>query len=285
MSRILYIKCNCNQKCVFCLGLHENNLVGNQKILSEARKGERIVISGGETTLSRDLLKILHLAKDKGLTNIELQSNGETLAEAGFARDLMKAGVKEFNINMPSHLERLNDRITQTPGSFKKTIKGLQNLINLKARIRLTCIIHSLNYATLEDYYRFVRVNLKGIAIVVMNFIQVEGGAKENPGLVPRFNQIKPFLLRTCEYARAVKGNFLTDNVPLCIFDKRHFYFCVDYNKNMLLRQHKKTDQTLNLAKAFTVKCRICLYQKLCGGVRTDYLQLYGDKELIPICS
>lgn len=285
MSKIIYLNFNCNQRCVFCLGRHRNSLRHNEKILSQIERGERLVISGGETTLSPDLFKILKSAMDKGIKNIELQTNGITLADIVLAKNLIKAGVKEFNVNMPSHLEDLSDKITQITGSFKKKIKGLKNLINLKAYVRLTFVIHTLNYRTMENYLRFIRDKLGPVKIVEMNFIQIEGATKDSLELVPSFRQIRAFFQKACQFALREKIFLLTDNIPLCIFGKKkYFRFSVDYRKKYLQEKNKVIDETLNRAKKFIPKCQNCFYYKeFCKGIRIDYLKLYGDKGLTPI--
>ena len=225
MAKIVYINSACNQQCIFCLGKHRRTSLVTTKKLPILLKDERLVISGGETTLSPDILKMLTLAKKMHINNVELQTNAMTLAYPGLCRKLLDCGVREFNVNMPAHFEGLNDSITLTPGSLKPRLAGLRNLIHLGAKIRLTFVINKLNYATMQDYCCFVKNNLPQVNILAFNFVQIEGGALDNTAIVPRLSDIKPHLLRALSYAAKLQLNLITANIPLCILGEKK-YFC-----------------------------------------------------------
>lgn len=284
MAKILYINSLCNQKCVFCLGAKRKIRVFNDSQLPRLNSYERLVISGGETTLSPGIFKLLNLAKEKNIRNIELQTNAMTLENFNFCRRLVSRGIiREFNVNMPAHQESINDSITLTPGSFERRLTGISNLMRLRARVRLTFVINQLNYTTMPDYCRFIKKNFPQVKLLVFNFVQVEGAVRENTYLVPRFLEVKPYLLKALRYAKRARLDLATDNIPLCIFgERRYFCFSVDYNRAMLARKHPETDPTLNCKKSFIAACNQCLHKDKCGGIRRDYLELYGESEFNP---
>lgn len=286
MAKIVYINSACNQQCIFCLGKHRNIGLFTAKKLPILLKNERLVISGGETTLSPDIFKILALAKKTRINNVELQTNALTLAYPGLCRKLFDCGVREFNVNMPAHLEGLNDSITLTPGSLKLRLAGLRNLIHLGANIRLTFVINKLNYALMRDYCCFVKNNLAQVNLLAFNFVQIEGGAADNTAIVPRLTEIRPHLLKALSYAGKAQFDLITDNIPLCILgEKKYFCFSVDYRKSLLSKEMARVEKTLNLAKSFILACKKCIYRNNCGGIRSDYLKLYGEKEFRPFLS
>ncbi len=283
MAKIVYINSACNQRCIFCLGKHRKVSLFTAKKLPVLLKNERLLISGGETTLSPRLFKMLSLAKKMRINNVELQTNAINLAYASLCRKLLDCGVGEFNVNMPAHLEGLNDSITLTPGSLKLRLAGLKNLIDLGARIRLTFVINKLNYAVMRDYCCFVKNNLAQVSVLAFNFVQIEGGALDNPAIVPRLSEIKPHLLRALSYAAKMHLSLITDNIPLCILgEKKYFCFSVNYRKSLLSKKPARIETTLNLAKSFIVACDKCIYKNSCGGIRRDYLKLYGEEEFRP---
>lgn len=282
MGKIIYINSACNQKCVFCLARYRKTIFSALK-LPALSKGERLVISGGETTLSPDVFKILALTRKNKINNVELQTNAVTLADFDFCRKLFNSGVKEFNVNMPAHSEKLNDRITAAPGSFKKRLTGLKNLIRLGAYIRLTFVINKFNYTRMRDYCYFVKHNLPQVKLLAFHFVQIEGAVKNNTALVPKFQKVRPYLLAACRYAQKARLNLITDNIPLCIFGgKKYFCFSVDYRKTKLRKNTAQAEKTLNLKKNFILTCNKCVYKHKCGGIRSDYLELYGEGEFKP---
>ncbi len=283
MAKIVYINSDCNQRCIFCLGRYRNNGLSTVRKLPILLKNELLVISGGETTLSPDIFKILALAKKMHINNVELQTNAMTLAYPNLCRKLFDCGVREFNVNMPAHSDGLNDRITLTPGSLKLRLSGLKNLMHLGAKIRLTFVINKLNYATMRDYCCFVKNNLAQVSRLAFNFVQIVGAVKDNHAIVPRLSEIKPHLLKALNYAVKLQRELITDNIPLCILgEKKYFCFSVDYRKSLLGKEMARVERTLNLAKSFILACAKCIYRKNCGGIRNDYLKLYGEKEFHP---
>ena len=72
---IIYINDICNQNCVFCCGIGKKMSKDKYKpIIDKAKR--RLIISGGEPPISKDLSVILKLSKEnKNIKEIELQSN------------------------------------------------------------------------------------------------------------------------------------------------------------------------------------------------------------------
>lgn len=97
----------CNQHCPYCFALSGEDADPNEPTLEEMNakfdwllaQGEEgrefnIQLSGGEPTVRDDLPEIIRMAKDKGFSYVQINSNGRRLAqEENYARVLKEAGA------------------------------------------------------------------------------------------------------------------------------------------------------------------------------------------------
>lgn len=269
----------CNQKCLFCSAVDRKDDISLKNILRKIdgviRKGGRVItLSGGETTFSPHLFQIISYIKKRGL-GIELQTNGVTLSYPGFTKKLVRVGVDLFNINVPSHRQDLNDKITQTHGYFIKRMAGIKNLEKFGAKIRLTHLIHSLNYKELPNFVEWVNRNFKSINFIQFSFIKIQGATEDNLWLVPRYEQVEPFLALALKKCKNHKIDFIVDHIPPCFL--REF---AEYHIDLI---KIKIKANLELEKSLEEKqkikaCNACKLNKFCCGIRKDYLNLFGRR-------
>jgi MoaA/NifB/PqqE/SkfB family radical SAM enzyme len=271
MPQIIPITNNCNQNCLFCSSGARSCPTNLKSLYSFfSKEKESIVISGGEPTLSKNLFKIIEFAKKKKL-KIELQTNGINFSYFSLADKLVESEVDLFNINFPSHLSNLSDKITQTPGSFKRRMAGMENLQKLKANVRLTYVINSLNYKGMEKYVIFVKNNLSFIKYIQFSFIKILGNAKRNKWINPKYEAVQVPLLRALQKCKAEKIDFLIDHIPIC-FLPGFECFHADFIK---LRDSQESVFSLR-EKIKLNQCFSCNLNISCYGVRKDYIDLFG---------
>ena len=270
---ILPITEKCNLNCLFCSAKGRNAQMERKDMLQMINQSkDGLAISGGETTLSPDLFWVIEEAKKKNIF-IELQTNGITLCYKGLALKLVKSGVNLFNINFPSHLPSVNDKITQTKGLFDNKIKGIKNLQDIGANIRLTCVVNAFNYKYLEDYIVFIKKNFPKIKFIQFSFIKIMGGAKDNPQILVTYEKVQPYLLKAFKKCQKLGISFITDHIPLCYIDgfiEHH----IDYQKMI---RGKKSEYSLE-EKIKLKECANCRLNSYCYGVRKDYLNFFGRK-------
>jgi MoaA/NifB/PqqE/SkfB family radical SAM enzyme len=72
------------------------------------------------------------------------------LARRDYCDTLVQAGVNEFFVSVPGHDAASHDAITGVPGSFEKTLRGLENLEDHPGVISITnTVVTARNYRTL----------------------------------------------------------------------------------------------------------------------------------------
>ena len=274
----IYLNDHCNIDCVFCSSVNEDRLHTDAEIrrLIELNK-HTISFEGGEPTLSKDLPKWIRFAKDSGVRETVLCTNGAVFEKPERVQELVDAGLDVFNINFPAHIDRLYDAITQTKGYFDRRVGAIRNVIELAGgrRTRLHMVVNKFNYQTLPGYADFVIRRFPELFFVEFNMVKVLGYVKQRTFLVPRYPDMEPFLLEAWRRLRAAGIRFMTDGFPLCF----HGGFEEDSIDAWKLA---RGEQKYINEKTRTARCAPCSLSSLCPGPRRDYLELYGDAELRP---
>jgi MoaA/NifB/PqqE/SkfB family radical SAM enzyme len=127
----------CNLKCEHCMiegtmdWLEPETLGRLKQVLEYNLANHRwtgLILTGAEITLRRDLPELARLARHNGFDHVRIQTHGMRLAEEGYCRELIDAGVDEFFISVAASDAESHDAITGVRGSFDKTVRGLENL-------------------------------------------------------------------------------------------------------------------------------------------------------------
>ncbi|MBL7148110.1 MAG: radical SAM protein [Nanoarchaeota archaeon] len=272
MSSTIAITDRCNQNCIYCFAKerdkpNKKNVI--KQILSEK---DFIILTGGETTMCPDLFEILKLSNTTN-AKIELQSNGTIFSYPKFAKKIASYRIDLFNIAMPSHLEKINDEITQTKGLLKKRLGGIKNLIKLGKNVRITHVINNINYKYLLDYVKFIKKNFNQVEYLELNYIKA---TKHNTYLIPKYKDVKPFLLKALDFCVNNNIKVKVDHIPICYlngFEGLH----VDVRKIVFNVNKDHFDE-----KKYVEDCNPCKLKIICNGPRKDYTNLYGQ-DVLPV--
>ncbi|GEM_PF-2875058 len=125
----------CNNRCIYCYQDKKpcRNIepaLLKTHIFNLRRTGARLIeFSGGEPTLSYDLLDFISFAAKARYENIVLLTNGRRLAYEDYTNALIKAGVKTFVLSLPAHSAYLYDKITKASTlGFKELLRAIKNI-------------------------------------------------------------------------------------------------------------------------------------------------------------
>lgn len=95
-----------------------------------------VVFTGGEPLLRRDIYDLLRHARAQGLVTSLFTAGTHCRAPERVAQ-LKEAGLKLASISLYAAEPAIHDAVTQIPGSFEKTIAGVENLIAAGIRVKL----------------------------------------------------------------------------------------------------------------------------------------------------
>lgn len=281
----IFITDKCNQACIFCSTKGENRVPTSEEIRRCLKvHRDSITVEGGEPLLSKHLFKWVAAAKRLGIKNIILSTNAlllgehrealEPASQNNLACDLVKAGVTLFNVNFPSHIEKIHDLLTGTKNKFEARSSAVRHLIRIApGRVRLTIVVNKLNFQTLPGFADFIARFFPGILYVEINMIKVKGLVRKRTYLVPRLSHAAPFVRSAARRLKTAGISLITDGIPLCLLDGCE-ETSIDCDKML------KADRLYMGEKSRVKACSACSLKGICAGPRKDYLKLFGGGEL-----
>ncbi len=150
----------CNANCIFCY--YKQSMTEKRpeiptgkikRLLQFARKrGMKIAeFTGGEPTIRRDIIDLIHYAKGLGFESVSIITNGITLTRRNLAERLIRAGVDDFLLSIHGANHEVHDALTKVPGSFKNIVEATKIVRDLGAKIRINTVVVRQNYETLSD--------------------------------------------------------------------------------------------------------------------------------------
>src|SRR3984885_6704020 len=127
----------CNLACTHCMiegtmdWLRPESNDGLARVLADnarRRQWKGLTLTGAEVTLRRDLPDLARAAKRSGFEHVRIQTHGMRLADPDYCRELVDAGIDEYFVSITAADAETHDAITAVPGSFERSVQGLENL-------------------------------------------------------------------------------------------------------------------------------------------------------------
>lgn len=255
----------CNNNCIFCFNTKKKDK-HKEEIKTELKKLKinNLSLYGGEVTIRKDFFELIHYAKELKFKKIRIETNARIFASKEFCQKTIDAGVTEFLVSLHGFCKEQHEFITRTPESFKQTMKGISNLINLEQSVSANTVIVKPNYRNLPKIVSaFTKLKIKDINL---NFVNPLGKAFENfESSVPRYSMAAPYLARTIDKCVQRNIKISLSSVPPCIM--------TGYENNI--------NNTIPNEKAIRFrKCQDCQFKNKCSGFWKNYITKYGINEL-----
>lgn len=278
MARIVRINFRCNQACHFCfVSTHlptAQDTAIERAIVEAARRGGVLVLSGGEPTLNPRLIEYVELGKREGAVEVELQTNAMNLGDPALVRRLCDAGVDNFFVSLHGSTAEISDAVTDAPGTFVKTVAGLDEVLRSGVRTRINFVFCSINYANFPTYVEMVHERWPEATIVVSFVAGSTDVVPRSKSLIPRYSDVLPHLAEGMRRAErlgtAVHGFESMCGIPLCLVpaDLMHYFDLAEVDSGF--------DRGEFIA---TEACADCDLYGRCFGVRRGYVDLHGTDE------
>jgi MoaA/NifB/PqqE/SkfB family radical SAM enzyme len=281
-EHIIRVNFHCNQSCRFCfvsthLPAPEDAAV-REAIRDAVEKGARIVLSGGEPTLNPRLAEYVALAATTSPLPVELQTNAILLEDPALVDRLVAAGLQQVFVSLHGSTAEVSDFVTGAPGTFDRTVIGIDNLARAKLTLILNFVICEANYRELVPFVRLVAARWPRAWINISFVAPSTDVVPRDRALIPRYTDVLPHLTDAIALAQAEKIEIMgfesMCGVPLCLVP-------------------------IDLARYFTMEtipegfdggefmrppaCSSCALNNRCYGLRRGYAELYGADELKPV--
>ncbi|MDY6913890.1 MAG: radical SAM protein [Planctomycetota bacterium] len=175
----------CNLACRHCYQDSEHNALADELALDEkldlvdqmaAAHMPMLALSGGEPTLSGDLLPVVRRAKRYGM-HISLATNGTTITPQRAAR-LAEAGARYIEISLDSVDPARHDAFRGVAGMWDRAVAGAKAVVAADGlRLGIAMCVHRGNVAEVREMIDFAE-RLGADCFAHFNFIPVGRGLK-----------------------------------------------------------------------------------------------------------
>lgn len=153
---------HCNLACTFCMVedvlnvMPGTSLATFKKTVAEDPTRlagiSRIVFSGGEVTLSKELPAYAAFARSlPGIRHVRVQTNATRLGDRRLLRTLIDSGIDEFFVSFHAPDAALYDRLVQRERSFDNILAGLEAIASSGAELSTNTAIVEPNHDRLEQ--------------------------------------------------------------------------------------------------------------------------------------
>jgi molybdenum cofactor biosynthesis enzyme MoaA len=123
----------CNSRCIFCLDTDtpRNVYIPEDDVRRELVRGreqlhaDKVILSGGEGSIHPKFIDFVREAREMGYSRVQTVTNGVMFARREFYEGAVQAGLGEITFSLHGHTPELHDRLTGTPGAFRKLMKGM----------------------------------------------------------------------------------------------------------------------------------------------------------------
>jgi MoaA/NifB/PqqE/SkfB family radical SAM enzyme len=276
---IIRVNFHCNQSCGFCFvsthlpAMTDEAIRG--AIADAARRGAEIVLSGGEPTLNPRLAEYVALARETSGRRVQLQTNAVRLDDPALLATLVAAGLGLAFVSLHGSTSGVADRVTDAPGTFDRTIVGLDNLVASPVVTIINFVICQANYADFPAFARLATSRWPAAKINVSFVAPSADVVGRESAMIPRYSDVLPFVSEGVTAAREagveVLGFESMCGMPLCLVPAtlRDALDAPDVPPGFDRGEFVKVEA-----------CGACRFDAGCYGVRRGYADLYGTGEL-----
>lgn len=284
----LYVRVtdHCDEKCVFCNATEGNaNIVESKRSVEAILRGlpvgalSQVIFSGGEPTLVKSLPKLVGLAYDRGARQIILQTNGVALAAPGALeaylpwRDRMGIGFS-LHATDPALSALLLDHPDQSRHPAK--VRAIDRAVELGFGVKITCVVMRPNLAQVPEFARWCWERW-GSALhrLQFSYAMPRGNAWLNQHMLVRFAECAEPFAQAFELGRRTGLHVETSQsacIPPCVMPDYidHYDIYGDYSGKVADNLRVKPPEV----------CGGCAWDRICGGVWSRYLDVFGSGEL-----
>jgi pyruvate-formate lyase-activating enzyme len=278
------VEFHCHSACRFCIvqegmnlfkGVSEEKLRAAVEDNARFKRYRRVCFTGGEVTLEKKLFDYVAIVRASGsFEHVRLQTNGRLLADMGFARRLVDAGIDEYFVSLHGHDAATQDYISQRPGSFDEALRGIANLAELGVCLMTNTVICVPNVEHLAAIVDTVRP-FRPVRMEFWNYLPMEDYADERNLLAP-MSKVAPAIRAALGKIRELGIEGRVKYVPRCLLGD--FADAHDDSQPDVVIAEKFYDPYPQFACLYEAKCE---HSDTCLGLHHPYVSKFGWEEAV----
>ena len=224
----LTVHFRCDLKCVHCMiegtmdRLQPKSMDDFQQVLNHnasTNQWKGLTLTGAEVTLRKDLPELARRARQHHFDHVRIQTHGTRLADIDYCHELVEAGVDEYFLSVTAADAATHDAITKVPGSFERTIRGLENLDTFKDVVTLTnTVVTKRSYQQLPAVVDRLRHLRRLVQMDFWNYWPMK--EIDEKDLIVRHTDVLPHLRRAISLARQYGRAVEVKNFPQCLLEE-----------------------------------------------------------------
>jgi cyclic pyranopterin phosphate synthase len=204
-----------------------------------------------------------------------------------FTKKMIDAGVNYFKFSIHGHIPEVHDYLTQVPGSLEQAVKGIKNIKSFNRTVEVNIVINKYNYRFLPQTVKFL-IDL-GISRFVLIYATFLGNALINKDeIAVRITDAAPYIKDSLDIVKDYNlDKAILTSVPICFMKGYEKYASSDLYP--FRTEVKGPGFSVNLddklvdEKRKCEKCKECMYDRVCSGLRYDYVDIFGFDEVEPV--
>lgn len=290
MKALVKVGYGCNNHCTFCHTLDVREIDADtaevdRKIDRAARLGHTmIVLSGGEVTMRKELLRWAARSAARGL-DFGLVTNGRMLAYPELVDRLVKLRLRYVYMSLHGGTAKIHNSLVRAD-AFEQTYAAVGNLAGRGLDFTVNTVVTRQNV----EHLRGVVDVLLPWPDVVVKFSMVQpkgGGEKLFEHLMPRVSDVAAKVKDAIEYGLEKSGGkqaFTHDGIPFCLLpghEQRYDDLKTHRFATMIEVGEPDFFPVDDLAKVQPdEECGRCAVRGPCPGLYAGYREVHGDGEV-----
>lgn len=216
--RFCYAGCSCTRRSDVEGEMSFHDVCRVLRAIRDEAQVPSVSFTGGEPTLREDLPELVRFARETLGLRVNLITNG-TRVTSELARAVADAGLASAQVSLESSLEAEHDALTQVPGSYLRTLDGLQHLRDTGIRVHTNTTLNRLNRESAAAIPGFVRG--LGLERFSMNLVIPAGsGRTDGVDINLRYEDVGELVLAVRDAATSAGVEFMWYSpTPVCMFN------------------------------------------------------------------
>ncbi|OHB70911.1 MAG: hypothetical protein A2W17_03980 [Planctomycetes bacterium RBG_16_41_13] len=215
----------CNANCIFC---YYSQSVSEKKpgfsteevkrlLRFAKRRGMKIAeFTGGEPTIRKDIIDLVHYAKQLGFESVSMITNGLALNREGFAKKLVEAGVDDFLFSIHGASNSVHDELVGVQGGFNKIVAAIKIVRDSGAKIRVNTVVVQQNYNTLLSIADLLeQLQVKAANFLIFNRTAEAEAVTANIDV--KYSEVAPKLQELIDNCSTRMPKITIREIPFCM--------------------------------------------------------------------